>query len=45
MTSGALPPDLADLVSDAGTSEFVIGAVSYGIAEIGWLLSKRRSAA
>lgn len=40
MTSGWLPADLAALVSDTGTTEFVIGAVSYAVAEGWWLKSK-----
>jgi hypothetical protein len=42
MTAGVLPADLAALVSDAGTTEFVIGTVSYAIAETGWLIAKFR---
>ena len=44
MTAGILPPYLAELVSDAGTTEFVIGVVSYGIAELGWMAAKVRGA-
>ena len=42
MTAGVLPQPVADLVSDAGTSEFVIGVVSYGVAELAWLWAKWR---
>lgn len=40
MTTGWLPDQVAALVSDAGTTEFVIGAVSYAIAEGWWLKGK-----
>lgn len=42
MTAGVLPAELAAMVDDAGTTEFVIGVVSYGIAEAGWLAAKLR---
>lgn len=42
MTAGVLPPELAALVDDAGTTEFVIGAVSYALADGGWLVAKAR---
>lgn len=45
MTSGYLPPQLAEMVSDAGTTEFVIGAISYAIAEGWWGLAKAKVAA
>ena len=43
MTAGWLPPEMAALVDDAGTTEFVIGVVSYAIAEAGWLAAKLRA--
>ena len=45
MTTGILPPYLAELVSDTGTTEFVIGAVAYALAETGWLASKIKAQA
>lgn len=42
MTAGWLPPELADMVSDTGTTEFVLGIVSYGLAEGWWLMSKAK---
>ena len=44
MTAGVLPPLLADMVADSSTSEFVIGLVSYAIAEGWWGLAKVRAA-
>ena len=40
MTTGKVPAEVAALVDDAGTTEFVIGLISYGIAETGWLITK-----
>jgi len=42
MTTGKVPAEIAALVDDAGTTEFVIGVVSYGLAEAGWLVAKMR---
>lgn len=44
MTAGWLPQPLADMVSDSATSEFVIGLVSYAIAEGWWLTAKAKAA-
>lgn len=44
MTAGWLPAPLAEMVADSATSEFVIGLVSYAIAESWWLASKARKA-
>ena len=45
MTAGILPAELAALVDDAGTTEFVIGIASYALAEAGWLAAKWRGKA
>lgn len=42
MTAGVLPAEIAALIDDAGTTEFVIGMVSYALAEAGWLAAKLR---
>jgi hypothetical protein len=42
MTTGKVPAEVAALVDDAGTTEFVIGVVSYALAEAGWLVAKMR---
>lgn len=44
MTVGWLPPAIAELVSDRALSEFVIGLISYGIAESWWGLTKIKQA-
>lgn len=45
MTAGWLPAPMAEMVSDVGTSEFVIGVVSYLIADVLWAAKKAKDAA
>ena len=43
MTTGILPPQLAELVDDPQTVAFVSGLLSYAIAEAGWIMAKLRA--
>lgn len=44
MTVGWLPAPMAELLADRELSEFVIGLISYAIAEGWWLAGKAKAA-